>query len=471
MLLANSHPSSISILRIPELACIIFELIGKQNAARLGCTCRELFCSFMPLAWEHVSDATQAFNLIRGAHVIFDSNTNEVIVTLPSVVHGGDLVRLGVYAPFIKRLDFFRYRHDRCRYYQYKYTILNWESTLEYAVKRPLLANLTSIRFANLWLKPRHQCVWLNMFISPALREFDAALPDNCGKPGITTGVACVLFKRLISQCPDLQRLSLLPFTVLDPDEDELPLLGSPWQKVDVRAVYVNRLTEMSITPTMFSIFKELNCPPFPVLEHLRIYASAIEEMNPASLAQNLFPSVQELTVLRLLCKGVLHGIWRALGPALNQLIHAKLQFESCYWYECTTILEEEVTFLTIALLNKLPLERLQILGPHFDDFIPHHFQTNQGLRVLGLPHHRLEISDLHEFADAMPFLEHLSVDLRLDDNAKLSESNNASRPTALRRLESTFDERRNDTDDYNFTYSKFEEERYTSTLEFARYL
>lgn len=71
--------SSTRALQIPELSCIIFDLVGKQHAARLGCTSRALFRSFMPLAWEHVSCATRVFNLIPSARIFCDRDEKKIV--------------------------------------------------------------------------------------------------------------------------------------------------------------------------------------------------------------------------------------------------------------------------------------------------------------------------------------------------------------------------------------------------------
>lgn len=80
MLGASSDPSSIRALQIPELALMIFKLVDKRHAARLGRTSRKLFSSFMPLAWRNVSGATQIFSLILGTH-IFRRFKEDIIVS------------------------------------------------------------------------------------------------------------------------------------------------------------------------------------------------------------------------------------------------------------------------------------------------------------------------------------------------------------------------------------------------------
>lgn len=87
MSFASSYPSSVRVLQIPELAFIIFEIIGKHNAARLGRTCQGVFRSLMPLVWEHVSCATQVFNLICDTHVDLDSKAQkQTIVSTATAV-------------------------------------------------------------------------------------------------------------------------------------------------------------------------------------------------------------------------------------------------------------------------------------------------------------------------------------------------------------------------------------------------
>lgn len=78
MSLTSNEPSSVRVLRIPELARKISDRIERRNAARLGCTCRELFRSFMPLAWEHVWDAGQVLSLIRGSIVYMEYTDGSV---------------------------------------------------------------------------------------------------------------------------------------------------------------------------------------------------------------------------------------------------------------------------------------------------------------------------------------------------------------------------------------------------------
>ncbi|KAF8602889.1 hypothetical protein BDV93DRAFT_545044 [Ceratobasidium sp. AG-I] len=521
MSLANNDPSkdpsSIRALRIPELACLFFKVAGKQCATRLGCTCWELFRSFMPLVWEHVSGASQVFNLIPSIYITWDTSADEMMIMLPDGIGGGDLIRLSVYAPFIKRLDVFRQERR-------KYSLLNWRLTLEYVDKYPLLPNLTSICFANREVKGYAQCVWLNIFISPTLREFEvrhtsellipASLPpaqnyllprtrapNLHGMPGLTTRVACATFKMLLSQCPDLQKLSLFPSTTLEPTRGELPYLETAWQRLDVQAGYASRLTEMSITPLALTIFVKLDCPPFPVLERLRMYVNDLDDTWSAPLTRIIFPNLRKMAVLNLKSKKVLRRVWRMLGPAASQLTHVELSFESQYWPRRTAILDKEVLFLAahspqivdlclhpiscwrpvfasqaIMLLDKLPLERLQIPVDCFDSFFPPGFQPNHAfsrLRTLELPHHRASTLVLHSFAEALPLLEYLSVNFQCNDYSKLPEDKLAPRSTALRRLESGFYEPSIDLiimRGRRFS-STFAKEQYETALEFARLL
>lgn len=99
MSLTSNEPSSAQVFRIPELACMISNHLGRKDTARLGCTCRELFSLLMPRAWEYVSDATRILSLIRGSHISTEPKNGCVIIvsaTVLSCFKGGITLLLGV---------------------------------------------------------------------------------------------------------------------------------------------------------------------------------------------------------------------------------------------------------------------------------------------------------------------------------------------------------------------------------------
>ncbi|KAF8602887.1 hypothetical protein BDV93DRAFT_182805 [Ceratobasidium sp. AG-I] len=498
MPLDSNHPSSIRALQIPELAYIIFDIVGKQNAARLGSTCRELFRPFMSLAWEHVSDAAQILNLIHGASVDLDSKSEKKYITLPIVIGDEGFVRLGVYASFIKTLDIFQHEGR-------EYTLLNWTSVLEHAEKRPLLPNLTSVRFANTWFDSYPQYVWMSLFISPALQNFQVTMMRKASSD-TPPRVACALFKKLLRGCPDLRTLALFPDVTLEPHEDELSLLeGAPAGKLEPSPSFTSALREMSVSSAMFSVFAELGYPPFPALEYLSIYTTFGEVTDNAPLSQNTFPSLRHVSLFDLLYESVLHETWHALGPVADQLTCVELRFQARYWpggtlFQRSYVLSGLVSFLavhspritdlclqipslsgelhsisgkdTASLLKILPLGRLSIIGTYINFSLSPGFELGEGfsqLKVLELPYHRIGTSTLYQLADTMPHLEYLSLDLKFDHDAEPSRRGVKNRSTSLRSLESNFQEpsfygRRP-------AMSNFAPERYTSALGFARLL
>jgi hypothetical protein len=78
-----------------------------------------------------------------------------------------------------------------------------------------------------------------------------------------------------------------------------------------------------------------------------------------------------------------------------------------------------------VALFQRLSVERLCILGTHLYGF-PHDFRFTREfsqLKVLELPHHRMETFALHQFMDAMPLLEYRSVDLVFNHDTRLPDT------------------------------------------------
>jgi hypothetical protein len=74
-----------ALLQIPELLYLIFEsLRGGNDVIRLASASRRLFDLLMPLAWEHVSGASQLFALIPRTTItrrIMGVHTSERIVS------------------------------------------------------------------------------------------------------------------------------------------------------------------------------------------------------------------------------------------------------------------------------------------------------------------------------------------------------------------------------------------------------
>lgn len=345
------------------------------------------------------------------------------------------------------------------------------------------------------------------MFTSPALREFQVVILKPYASCETPFRVAYVLLEKLLNGCSSLRTLALFPDATLEPQEDELSFLQSvSGSKSDVRLGRVNALREMSISLTMLAVLLELDCPPFSALEHLSVYASSLEDIDYDSLGQHLFPNVRRLSLFNLMYETTLHEIWRALGSTVNGLTHVELHFHPRYWprrmnFQHNYILLELVSFLiahsprivdlrlyvpplssdalspisgtnTITLLGKLPLERLYILGAYIGGPLPHDFRLGQAfghLKSLELPHHRISTSTLYQFADAMPRLEYLSMDLRFNHDAEPPRRDTTDRSTTLRHLESSFQE--SSPFGERAGVSSFAKGRYTSALGFARYL
>lgn len=343
------------------------------------------------------------------------------------------------------------------------------------------------------------------MFISPALRHFDVVILRSDVTPDTPVRVASALFKRLLGQCPNIKRLSLLPSVILEPNHSERRFLETAWQKLEAPMGYASQLTEMSITSMMLPVFAKLSSPPFPVLENLRIHDSAPEDMGLEFSARDLFPNVRKLAVFELSDATVLQKNWQRFKPITGQLTHVELGFQSRYWFKRATILDKEISSVAIhcprvvdlclrpnpsheggrwlvfelkaiIFLDKLPLERFRILDQCFGSFLPPEFRPRQAfslLKALELPRHRVATFELPRFAEAMPLLEYLSVNLQLDDNTRLPEGNMASKCTTLRRLESSFDRPAPlpHVSDTLGSVSNISEVGYTSALEFTRYL
>lgn len=408
---------------------------------------------------------------------------------LPRVLRSDHLVRLRVYAPFVRKLNIFNH-------YTYLYKLVNWESTQAYTDKHPLLPNLTSVRLVNHKSRSCPQPIWVRMFIPPGLREISGSTSQPDTKSDNPVRTTRAVLKKLLGYYSDFRSLDLLSSITLGPGQiSEIPLYTPV---PDVRADYSSRLTEMTITLPVLSSFVQLDYPPFSVLEHLRVYVAPFlenENTDSPSSVQDFFPEVRKLAVLDISSENDLRRVWRELGPAASQLTHVELGF----WVGHAEVLDEELSFLAIRspqvidlrlstisrptalvskeslLLNRLSLDRLCFKNSSFVSFLPPDFRPGQAfreLKALELPDYRVAPLVLPLFAETMPLLEYLLVDLQLHDGVKFRENSARSRSTALRRLESKFTR-----DLTTFTVevlgarSKLVEKRYTSALEFTRYV
>lgn len=411
-----------------------------------------------------------------------------------------DFVRLAIYAPFIKTLEVFQDENRR-------YSLLRWNVVLEYALRHTLLPNLTSVQFANLWLDSYPQYPWMAMFVSPALQSFHVIAPSPKSPPDIPFLTAYVLLKKLLGECYELSSLSLFPDLTLEPHEDEVALLEDISRGIPApRPGCGSTLREMTVSSTIFSVFEKLGYPPMPSLEHLRIYVNSLDDIGCAPPGQDVFPRVRRLSLFNLMYETTLCEIWHTLAPTVVQLTHVELHFQPRYWSRCiwpqrSYVLFEIVSFLiarsprivdlslrappsfldqlpsisaltTIEALRTLPLEKLCIFGACVDDFFTPNIRLGNvfaKLNTLKLPHQYVSTSTLYHFADEMPNLEYLSLDLRLNHAAETPErGTSTSRPVALRCLESNFQHLSPLGDRF---LSDFALGQYASGLGFARYV
>ncbi|QRW04095.1 hypothetical protein RhiLY_03094 [Ceratobasidium sp. AG-Ba] len=402
----------------------------------------------MPLAWESVTGIAQILILLPGTNI--QRRCQEDILIIGEKITSVERSRFLVYSSFVKRLEVFPANHG-C-------ILKNWENILVYLEDHALLPNLVSVVFDSDMLESYPQYLWTRLILSPVLQELQVVVPESKTPVGTPFVVVNALTLALKERCPQLRRLTLFPS----------PIRGN------------------------YSL---------PALTHLEIY-DVDERHDCASIARLDLPNLRRFGAYNLASQAGLEELWRVIGPASQHVTHVELELLARFsrvgsWpYRHDPIFTEAIPFLVAhspritelsihnlpmihyeirrvpaasvaQLLQRLPLERLCIIGGHIESMVDMITQgTFARLKKLELPHQCMPVTMLPYFAKYMHNLEYLCLDLQLETPWEVQIA--GPRASALCILESSF--MTHDHHSYQFS-PKLTRDGYTTGYSLAKYV
>ncbi|KAG8747322.1 hypothetical protein FRC10_001501 [Ceratobasidium sp. 414] len=374
-----------------------------------------------------------------------------------------DCSRFHIYAGFTKKLEVFPNHRT--------YALKHWQDALSYAEHHPLLPNLVSVIFDTKVFEAHPQYLWARMFLSPKLQEFRIAVSDSKVPLNTPSSAASALLVTLLDKCRELRCLSLFPSLTLQPHADEGYLFEGHLEQFKNPWLASNSLQELSTNTNMFSTLSRISS--LPSLTRLRVYDDPVKEGDCSLASRHDFPCLRHLGIYNLANHATIEELWRILGQPNQLLTHLELEFTPRFWraggwpYGKSPVMVEVVSFLVahsprvtdlsmhclpallyevrsvpttsvMQLLHALPLERLCIIGARLENLLDGVLQhTFIHMKILELPHQCISISMLPCFAEHLPNLEYLSLDLQLKHADELIS--NDKKALALRVLQSNF--------------------------------
>ncbi|KAG8701725.1 hypothetical protein FRC08_003931 [Ceratobasidium sp. 394] len=435
------------LLQIPELKFLIFEQLGSKEVVRVAATSRQLFGLCMPLAWQDVSGASQLFALIARA-VITRTNRDhnaglyappacETIV-LPESIDEQGLVRARLYGSFVRSIKVFGEPHT-------EYRLESWRALWHHTRMRPLLPNLVSITCSNSWFGPSQQFPWLTLFISPVLQEFRVVGIVKVNPPCTPHEVCRPLFRALSNTCPNLRTLAIYPGNY------SVPATYGPCPGIGDCRYFFQHFKSLKTLATK-GCFLQAGALEIlshsAVLESLDIYQGCgSASLFISTLPLGEFPALRHLGLLGCPNDEIIRRFYETLPQTANRLTSLEVQYRnnhpnggemplaavaylisqgSPHLTNLSLELTGEpltvnyiwhVSFETLKVLAVLPLQQLCMISASLDCPLGSIAGLFPCLRSLKLPHHYLELSELHTFVEKMPGIEQLTlaIGLQLD--------------------------------------------------------
>ncbi|QRV75182.1 hypothetical protein RhiJN_03197 [Ceratobasidium sp. AG-Ba] len=444
----------------------------------------------MPLAWESVTGIAQILILLPGTNI--QRRCQEDILIIGEKITSVERSRFLVYSSFVKRLEVFPANHG-C-------ILKNWENILVYLEDHALLPNLVSVVFDSDMLESYPQYLWTRLILSPVLQELQVLVPESKTPVGTPFVVANALTLALKERCPQLRRLTLFPSVSLKPHPDEVRLLKHHSTSFENLITRIDKLGYLCTNLNMFGSRSEANYS-LPALTHLEIY-DVDERHDCASIARLDLPNLRRFGAYNLASQAGLEELWRVIGPASQHVTHVELELlarfsrDGSWPYRHDPIFTEAIPFLVAhspritelsihnlpmihyeirrvpaasvaQLLQRLPLERLCIIGGHIESMVDMITQgTFARLKKLELPHQCMPVTMLPYFAKYMHNLEYLCLDLQLETPWEVQIA--GPRASALCILESSF--MTHDHHSYQFS-PKLTRDGYTTGYSLAKYV
>ncbi|KAG8758436.1 hypothetical protein FRC12_010013 [Ceratobasidium sp. 428] len=444
---------------VEELVLMISRFSDSRTRVALLLTCKRFFDWVVPVVWKKVKGAEILLSLIEGAEV--EKSEEHTSLELPIIFSAPSLTRLKIYAPCVKQLEIFKYFKYRRR----DYNLSNWKALLEYSESTPLLPNLTQLTLTNCWWfnnTENPQLPWLLLFISPSLLKYRMVRDPLQKAPIITNPRAGALLAVLQRRCPELNALEIFSGPGAYHD-DENALITLQWDKAaNIKAMPLQKLSttlemlrEIGDMQTIsqlqrLDIHYKYSCNSFvplstseiewPNLQHLSIYSvHRIESLNYLWKARGLVGNLTSVSLcIRDKCfknnsalKAQLENLAIMLAQGSPNLNHLYLGCRGTYG-------NLENPGVLVTMLSHLTLKELQVYSGECTKAVD--LQQNlkgmtfRCIHRLDIRDHQIDLSGLLYYAQSMPNLHYLRVQIRVPKCDRLDLS--TTTPTKLSRFE-----------------------------------
>ncbi|KAF8715638.1 hypothetical protein RHS02_09987, partial [Rhizoctonia solani] len=328
---------------------VICDLVSRHDNARLLCVCRQLSMDIRPFVWTHTDAVEVLIGMIPESRI--ETYVNEPFAPYRTMYlpRSLDLSRLGVYSPYITRLDI-------------PLTMLvnryeNWNGFLSSLVAQEvdLLPNLEHLRIA-LSRDTRGERIpseafhWAVAFMSSSLLSFQV-YPDvewdtdskYFSHAWVGLDMATYLLLVLSKKCLKLSSLNFLPGNIKLKVEGVLthPRLGYFAEKVPVLAKFWAPLQKIHLMIPRFQCLRSLSATPYilepatfvalsklPCLESLSIRDVQLDSdwqvycyKLGSELTEQSFPALRYLDLIEIVYDTLIHICsQRPLARALYNL-------------------------------------------------------------------------------------------------------------------------------------------------------
>lgn len=442
-----------SVLHVPELARWIYTHSNREDFIHLSLTCRAVFPLAIPFAWENVKDVSRLFDLLGEDVVSTYEGEEEPLITelkLPEPLDEKAFARFNIYAPFVKNLEIFR-----CEYQQF--VMANSQSLIDFAQTCELLPNLVSLTLQADNTRRLGYLFWTRIFASRSMLNIQAIYGKYDVMPVTSTERESVLMRTIVSRCPNVQKLAFFSFAGSSVGEHDLDtsFARDPTPMCTFLAKATS-LTELIGSMSFLEHGALRAIGSLPNLRRLKIYYphrwrdhERLRELKATCLPQTAFPQLNNLVLDDVLEHGV-NFIWR-MTPLVGYLSTVEIGF---YPYPRRTqkewalsefipllcersphIRELVLEFDSLAYegtddphmckfsegafdaIAKLQLTRLEVLHArlHWETSLIRLADTWPQIEVLRWPAQHVKPQDLRRFAERLPKLRHLALEVDMD--------------------------------------------------------
>jgi hypothetical protein len=355
-----------------------------------------------------------------------------------------DFARFNLYAPYIKSLNVYG---TKLHYY----TLIGWRPLLIQRQTGALLPNLLSlIIHTSCDSHGLDQLMWISVFKSSSLVEYQVIPGDLLGQPPVVSHIAAsVILQTILGEHPRLRKLAIFPSAErgTDADDGENNLLTFLWRRPFEQWLKdTEELEEITSTLALVRSAPIKVISTLPCLKSLTLYSGTESVASDAhDLSPSSFPSLRRLAIW-MVSPWDVSNILR-VQPMVKSLTHLELKLNLSLEHESPPewIISElfplfnstpHLTSLDLVvdpyiwddpydcgrqslldIMSRLPLTFVSLFGLHLGDLTANGAllrATWPHVTELRLPHELASFPALVQFA-ALPNLQKLVLDFDWD--------------------------------------------------------